>query len=133
MILLSAYINSFGKFKNFEFSFNSKFNEIDGINGYGKTTLATFLKVMLFGMGSKKSVERTHFAPLSGSDYGGVLTLKYKNDIYKIVRNFGIDSSKNDTILIEKNEKQISFSREIGEVLLGIDKDTFERLTQFLQ
>ena len=128
MILLSAYINSFGKFKNFEFSFNSKFNEIDGINGYGKTTLATFLKVMLFGMGSKKSVERTHFAPLSGSDYGGVLTLKYKNDIYKIVRIFGINSSKNDTILIEKNGKQISFIGEIGEVLLGIDKETFERL-----
>ena len=78
MILLSVYINSFGKFKNFEFSFNSKCNEHESMTGYGKTTLATFLKVMLFGMGSKKSVERTHFAPLSGTDYGGVLTLKYK-------------------------------------------------------
>ena len=58
MKLISAYIAGFGKFVNTAFDFNSDLIIIKENNGWGKTTLADFIRCMLYGLdgGRTKSV-----------------------------------------------------------------------------
>ena len=49
--LKKIYISSFGKLKNFTLDFTDGLNEIREENGYGKSTVAAFVKAMFFGFG----------------------------------------------------------------------------------
>ena len=59
MRILSCYIAGFGKFAEQKFDFTAPLTVIRGDNGWGKTTLADFLRCMLYGLdgGRIKSVE----------------------------------------------------------------------------
>jgi uncharacterized protein YhaN len=83
MKILSAYIAGFGKFANRSFDFSSDLTVIKEDNGWGKTTLADFIRCMLYGQdaGRGKSVEnneRAKYAPWNGGAYGGSLTFLYQ-------------------------------------------------------
>ena len=55
MIIESIRIVSFGCLREFECSFHDSFNVIEGRNESGKSTLAAFVKYMLYGFGRKNS------------------------------------------------------------------------------
>lgn len=50
MKLISCYIENFGRHRRFAMEFSRGMNVIRANNGWGKTTLAVFLKAMFFGM-----------------------------------------------------------------------------------
>ncbi|MBQ3516575.1 MAG: AAA family ATPase, partial [Lachnospiraceae bacterium] len=50
MRLVSCYIENFGKLHRFSYDFQEGLNVICEENGWGKTTLAAFLKAMFYGM-----------------------------------------------------------------------------------
>lgn len=54
MRLLSLYVKSFGKLRDFSYEFTEGFNEIKEDNGFGKTTLAAFIKAMFYGYANNK-------------------------------------------------------------------------------
>ena len=57
MRLVKCYISSFGKLKNFTYYFSDGLNTIKENNGWGKSTLATFIKAMFYGLNcGKRSV-----------------------------------------------------------------------------
>ena len=49
-----VFISSFGKLKDFSLALNGGFNGICEQNGYGKTTIAIFIKAMFFGLGKNQ-------------------------------------------------------------------------------
>lgn len=50
MKLCSLHIENFGKLSNYDHVFTDGLNVIKHENSWGKTTLATFLKAMFYGM-----------------------------------------------------------------------------------
>ena len=49
MKLVSLHIDNFGKFNNLDMSFNNGLNQLIEENGWGKSTLTAFIKVMFYG------------------------------------------------------------------------------------
>lgn len=133
MKLLSCYIENYGTFSKKEFNFNSQITEFNLENGSGKTTLASFIKAMFYGLEgytvtSKTFCERQRYAPFNGGEFGGNLTFEKDGIVYKIERFFGDKSTVNDTLTVYKNgEITAEFSDNVGAVVFGIDKKSFER------
>ncbi len=137
MKLISCYIEGYGKIKRREYTFSDGVNTFCEENGEGKTTLASFLKAMLYGLKGygKRSVEfcdREHFYPFDGGLFGGNLTLQAGKDIYKIERFFGEKSETADSLKVYRNGEQTTeLGENIGKALLGVDRESFERTTFF--
>ena len=49
MKLIKCHIENFGKLSDFTYDFTDGCNTVCEENGWGKSTLAAFLRVMLFG------------------------------------------------------------------------------------
>ena len=76
MKLVSCHIENYGKLSNVDFDFNSGITEFYLENGEGKTTLASFIKAMFYGLPTYTSSEKTfgdrkHYLPFSGGVFGG--------------------------------------------------------------
>ena len=81
MRLIACHIDNFGKLSNLNINFNEGINIINEANGWGKSTLAAFLKVMLYGFDTKKEAgaldkERKLYKPWQGGTYGGELDIQ---------------------------------------------------------
>ena len=48
MKLLECHVDNFGKLSNFDYQFSDGLTVIQEPNGFGKSTLAAFIKVMLY-------------------------------------------------------------------------------------
>lgn len=134
MKINKIYIENFGCLHQYEKSFTSKINSIEEKNGFGKTTIANFIKAMFYGFtNSKKNIndnDRIHYAPWQGGIFGGNLEFEHKGKIYKIERFFGETSSVKDTFkLYDLSTKKISsdYTKNIGEEIFKVDVDGFIR------
>ena len=50
MKLLECHVDNFGKLSNFDYQFSDGLTVIQEPNGFGKSTLAAFIKAMLYGL-----------------------------------------------------------------------------------
>ncbi len=138
MKLISCYIEGYGKIKQKEIKFDEGITPIFWENGEGKSTLASFLKAMLYGLegyakNSKAFCDREHFYPFDGGRFGGNLQLDIEGKVYKIERFFAEKSETGDSLTVyEEGEAMPSPPVDIGRVLLKMDKESFER-TAFLR
>ena len=69
MQIKKIHISNFGKLHEMQMDFSEGLNVINGENGWGKSTLAAFLKAMLYGMDvtTKRSLlenERRRYKPM---------------------------------------------------------------------
>ena len=131
MIINKIYISSFGKLQNFTYEFNDGMNTILAQNGFGKTTLASFIKVMLYGFGNKTvrddvKNERKRFMPWGGGVYGGFIEFCADGKHYKLEKFFG-KTEKDDVVNLYDlaTNKKIDLVGEVGEKFFGIDADAF--------
>ena len=138
MRFIECYVENFGKLRSFKYSFEQGLNTILAENGYGKTTLAAFLKCMLYGMEDTKRQDlsendRKHYMPWQGGRCGGYLTLEQEGRRYKIERSFGHKAAEDSFALYDLDTGRLSddYTSALGEEMLGIDRDGFER-TLFL-
>ena len=72
MKLIACHINNFGKLSDLNINFNDGVHVINQPNGWGKSTLAAFLKAMLYGFDTKKEPgaferERKLYKPWQGA------------------------------------------------------------------
>lgn len=136
MKILSCYIAGFGKFidKAFDFSVNPVTIKED--NGWGKTTLADFIRCMFYGhdAGRNKAVEnneRAKYAPWRGGAYGGSLTFTYQNKRYRVERSFGKTPAYDTTRIYDGNNMPTfefgDRGEKLGEILFGMDADGYRR------
>lgn len=134
MRIIECHIENFGKLSDKTYTFTDGLNVINEKNGTGKSTLATFIKVMFFGFaneGKRNDIEneRKRFKPWQGGVYGGQITFEIEEKIYKVMRTFGAKDKDDEFVLydqvtmLESND----YSSKIGEELLRIDHDSFCR------
>ncbi len=140
MKLLRLHVENFGKLQNFDFSFEKGLNILLEENGWGKSTLAVFIKAMLYGMpaSNKQSLdenERKKYMPWQGGAYGGSLEFSTATDKYRIERFFGAKESGDSFALYDlaTNCESNRYSSRIGEELFGIDADGFARTVYLSQ
>lgn len=138
MRLLSCYIENFGKLKDLSVTFEDGCNVICRENGWGKSTLAAFIKVMLYGFEEEKARddlknERKRYRPWQGGVYGGRLEFEAAGERYVLTRTFGM-KEKEDSFSLRKKDTNLEcrdFSKAVGEDLFSLDCASFCR-TVFL-
>ena len=134
MKLVSLHIDNFGKFNNFDLDFNDGLNQFVRDNGWGKSTLTAFIKVMFYGFdnSAKRDFyenEKKRYKPWNGGVYGGNITFMADNKCYTIYRTFE-NKDKDDTFrLIDYRTrlKSDDYSSNTGYELFKIDSDTFKK------
>lgn len=136
MKLISCHITAFGKFVNQAFDLSKDIVEIKQDNGWGKTTLITFIESMLFGMSASRGKQvaddiRQKYQPFQGGGYGGSLTFSYRNETYRIERTFGKTPAMDTVKLYDKNNLPAYVFGEsienLGELIFGINKESYHR------
>ena len=127
-------IADFGKLHDMELDFSEGFQTITGENGWGKSTMAAFIKAMLYGMEAttRRSLlenERRHYQPWQGGAYGGSMEFTADGKTYRAERTFG-SKEKDDTFaLYDLSTGLLStdYSERLGEELFHIDRGAWER------
>ena len=124
MKLLSCHVENFGKLSDFSYIFEEDLNVLLAENGWGKSTLAAFLKVMFYGFEgenrrSEDGNERLRYKPWSGGTYGGSVTFSKGDREYRMHRSFGT-RKKEDTFLLFDDATGLpssDFTENVGEEL----------------
>ena len=135
MKLISCYIENFGGLQNFSLDFDSGITVVNEPNGFGKTTLATFIRTMFYGFDSKDRALRKKYAPWQSGTYGGNLVFEYEDEKYRVERTFGA-TQKGDRFALYKLDpmrKCEDFSENLGQELFELDAASFERSTYMPQ
>ncbi len=136
MKLLRCHIEDYGTLSNCDFDFSEGINDLCEHNGYGKSTLASFIKAMFYGLDAFTArttdfVDRMHFYPFSGGKFGGSLTFYMGGHTYRIERFFGKKSAKEDTCAVYRDDvptdELTQDHKEVGHTVFGVDRASFER------
>lgn len=140
MKLLSLHIENFGKLSNYDHVFSDGLNVIKHENSWGKTTLATFLKAMFFGMDKKGnlkaySAERSKYAPWQGGTYGGSVIFEVDGKRYRVLRTFALtpEGDRFELIDLQTNKPSKDFTSSLGEEIFKVGRETFALSTFFPQ
>lgn len=140
MIITKVHIENFGTLHNFDLALNDNINQICQANGWGKSTFSIFLKAMFYGMSAKSrgnafSYERSKYMPWQGGNYGGYVEFLYQNQPYRLTRYFGKTPEGDRQELLNLTTMKLSPNptSEIGQVMFGVGRDTFEITAYFPQ
>lgn len=134
MKLISMHVDDFGGLHNYDYVFEEGLNVVLHDNGWGKTTMASFLKAMLYGYDTKRSKditenERRRYLPWQGGKYGGTLDFEADGVRYRIYRTFGetprFDSAK--IVNLDTNATARVPADKIGETFFHLDASAFQR------
>ncbi len=138
MRIIKCYIDNFGLLHDIEFNFKKGINCCLSDNGTGKTTLASFIEAMFYGIGDTRKQmldenPRKKYNPWQGGKYGGALTFEIGKKRYTAERSFAQKAADDTFRLIDADtgNESSDYSESIGEEIFGIDRDGFLR-TVFL-
>ena len=133
MRLLSYHVENYGKLHQQDGSFEEGLTVCCERNGFGKSTLVSFIKAMFYGLApytaaSKDFVDRKHYYPFDGGKFGGNLTFEWQGKVYKIERFFDKKSAKGDECTVYQNGVPYTgFGEEIGKSVFGVDEESFTK------
>lgn len=140
MKLIRLHAESFGALQDYRMEFCDTLNVLHEENGWGKSTLAVFIKAMLYGLPatSKRSLdenERKKYTPWQGGAFGGSLEFESDKGRFRVERFFGVKESGDTFALYDlaTNKPSNAYSAALGEELFGIDADGFERTVYLSQ
>lgn len=132
MKIKSIHVNNFGKLHNVDLSFDSKVNSICEENGWGKSTLSTFIRAMLYGFeGDNRrdeiASERKRYAPWQGGAFGGSITFEAHGKEYIATRIFHDKAVDDEFELRDARTNLVSedYSFKLGEELFNINSESF--------
>lgn len=136
MKITECYISGFGTIIKKRFEFSDSLVTVLDENGSGKSTFASFIKAMFYGLPDlrKSSVEdndRIKYKPWQGGSFGGTLCFELHGKHYRIERSFG-DSGRSDTFRLfslDTGAECSDFTEDIGRELFGVGADSFEQST----
>lgn len=129
MRLLRCNIVNYGCLHNFSYEFQSGINLISESNGWGKSTLSSFLCTMLYGLDSttKRNIrenDRKHYHPWQEGPFGGSLEFEISGRQYRAERFFGLRERDDTFVLYDLKTMSPSqdYTSQLGTELFGIDK-----------
>ncbi len=111
------------------------FEEVTSIlseNGEGKSTLASFIEGMFYGLEAKNSELRS-YKPWNSTTFGGSMTFSSNGKTYRVERFWGSRKADDTFALFSMPEKKPcqDFTEKLGEELFGIDRSGFKRTCFF--
>lgn len=134
MKILRLHIENFGRLKDLDMEFQEGLHIVRGENGWGKSTLAAFIKAMFYGLPgtakrSLKENERKRYQPWQGGSFGGSLEFAAGGQTYRVERFFGAKEKEDTYELYDLRTGLISldYSERLGEELFGVDRKAYER------
>lgn len=134
MRLLECNIIGFGAFSDYRLTFNDGLNVILQPNGWGKTTLAAFIKAMFYGFERKRikdvsENERLRYKPWRGNKYGGTLDFEFDGKQYRITRAFGKTANGDAVKLrdLDSGKKVDIPENGLGEWVFDLDATAFQK------
>ncbi len=129
MKLLKAYINAYGNIEDKEFDFSSGLNSICEDNGYGKSTLASFIRASFYGLEKKTKnyFERDRALPYSKKPCGGYLIFEFNGKEYKIQRSFSKKAQEDELHVFVNGIETNELGPVPGETIFGLDLDSFNK------
>lgn len=141
MRIIGLHVQNFGGLCDHTETFAEGLNLRLHPNGWGKSTLAVFIKAMLYGLPAttKRSLienERKRYFPWNGGAYGGSLDIEVGGEVYRIERFFGAKEAEdrlNVLSLRTGNIADTDWSDNPGEGLFGVDAAAYERSTYLSQ
>ncbi len=133
-------ITGFGKFQNFTHEFAPGLNMIDAENGWGKSTMAAFIKAMFYGLDyttrrNLKENERQKYLPWQGGLFGGSMTVTVEDKTYRVERFFGAKDKEDTFALFDlaTGLNSLDYSERLGEELFHLDRAAYEQSSFFTQ
>jgi len=138
MIIEKITVKSFGMIKDMTLEFSESINIIEGQNEAGKSTLAAFIKYMLYGFDAEderdgeigERVKRLNWEDGTAS---GSMVVRVKDKRYLITRSteraesVGRAAYKEENSIIDLETGTPAFGKvSAGEVFFGVDKELFE-------
>ncbi|MBO5897965.1 MAG: AAA family ATPase [Clostridia bacterium] len=141
MKLLCLHIENFGTLHDIDERFFDGLNVRLHPNGYGKSTLAVFIKSMLYGLpaSTRRSLienERRRYTPWQGGVFGGSLDIEVGGEEFRIERTFGAKEA-DDTLSVLSLRTGETVKKDWadapGEKLLGVGIAAYERSTYLSQ
>ena len=132
MKLINAHIENYGSLHDHDIVFEDGLTCLCLPNGKGKTTVASFIRAMFYGLPTVRARssdfnDRQHFYPFSGGKFGGYLVLEQGGDRYRIERYFDEKSETKDRITVYKNDTEDRSVTDPGQFFFGIDGESFSR------
>lgn len=140
MRIQKIQIENFGKLQKFEMEFTEGLNRIYAENGWGKSTVAAFIKAMFYGLDyttkrSLKDNERKKYLPWQGGAFGGSMTFTAGDKSYRVERFFGAKDKEDQFVLYDLSTglESSDYSERLGEELFHLDRTAFEQSSYFAQ
>lgn len=129
MTIKRVYIRRFGCLSQKELAFHSGLNVLAEPNEWGKSTVAEFIRVMLYGISTPRFNQRKKYMPFHETSMGGALTVEQDGRTYQIERSFGLKKSE-DTIrvtdAVSGRELEELAVEQVGRALCGMGAEAFE-------
>lgn len=140
MIIEKLYMESFMGKKDYTLSLAPGVNILEGDNECGKTTVADFIRFMLYGASSKgiggQLSERQRFLGFGESGFGGYMELSARGKRYRIDRKITVTASGfRESLQISDlaSRKQVCKGENAGDALLGVPETVFSRTAYITQ
>lgn len=140
MRILRLHIENFGTLHDFDMELQEGLHVIHRDNGWGKSTLAAFIKAMFYGLSrtAKRSPaenDRKHYLPWQGGTFGGSLEFQAEKKTYRVERFFGAKEREDTFELydLETGLVSLDYSEHLGEELFCVDRGAYERSCFFGQ
>lgn len=140
MQILRLHIENFGKLQNFDLELEDGLTVISAENGWGKSTLAAFIKAMFYGLTyttkrALKENERKRYLSWQGGAYGGNMEFLVGSKRYRVERFFGAKDKEDTFALYDLDTGLLSrdYSKRLGEELFLVDCAAYERSSFFIQ
>lgn len=135
MRLVSLNISNFGKLSNYKIDFTENPTVILENNGWGKSTLAAFIKVMFYGFDGEskrlpKDREREKYRPWNKELYGGMIVYEASGRKYEISKVFGEKEKDDDCVLCDYMTRLRILdvdAAHLGISLFSLDEKSFMR------
>ena len=138
MKITKLHIDNFGCLHDIDFSLSGEVNQLFNENGWGKTTLAVFIKAMLYGMPPAREnvkMDRKKYMPWQGGVFGGWIEFSIAKGNFRITRRFAKTPEGDEVQMVDlKTNQQCQLPKEeIGQWIFGVGRETYEMTAFFPQ
>ena len=141
MLIEQISIVSFGKLKNIELDFRNGLNVIEGKNESGKSTIAAFIRYMLYGFSGKSdasgiSDKRRYISWETSTAQGSMTVASADGRSYRIDRKTillstqsGKEQYRESSSITDLSDNSPVFPKQkAGEVLFGLPEELFDKI-----
>lgn len=134
-MIIKKMTASFGALENDTLELGDGLNIVSAANEKGKSTWCAFIKAMLYGVDSSArekggvKPDKVKFSPWSGQSMAGSMDVEYEGRALTLTRQSRANAPMRDfSATVTGTSERVDIpTAAVGETLLGVSKDVFER------